>query len=65
MSTVDEVAVMRAAFPAWNIWRSDEGQWWASRYRPLAPSCWPDGYALTVTAQTSWRLQAEIAKQPA
>jgi len=65
MSIMDEVLVIRAAFPAWNIWRSDEGQWWASRYRPLAPSCWPDGYALTVTARTSRSLHEKITQQPA
>ena len=25
---------MRATFPCWNVWRSDEGGWWASRRHP-------------------------------
>jgi hypothetical protein len=51
-------------FPGWNVWRSDEGCWWATRNRPLAPSRWPEGYALTVTASDQTALAEQIACQP-
>lgn len=62
--TAGELARVRAAFPGWNVWRSDEGCWWATRNRPLAPSRWPDGYDLTVTGANLFELRAEIARQP-
>jgi hypothetical protein len=55
---------MRAAFPGWNVWRSDEGGWWASRRRPLRPSRWPAGYALTVAADEARGLRELITRQP-
>jgi hypothetical protein len=55
---------MRSRFPGWNIWLSDEGRWWATRNRPLPPSRWPDGYALTLTASNRAALGEEIARQP-
>jgi hypothetical protein len=67
-STVGGPAVdlggLRAAFPAWNVWRSDEGCWWATRSRPLPPSRWPGGYALTVTAGDLFGLREQLAAQP-
>jgi hypothetical protein len=60
-----EISGIRAAFPAWNVWRSDEGAWWASRRHPLRPSQWPAGYALTVAADESRDLRTLIARQPA
>ena len=59
-----EIAEIRAAFPGWNVWRSDEGRWWATRRCPLRPSRWPDGYALTVTADDAGALRAAISSQP-
>lgn len=59
-----ELAATRAAYPAWSVWRSDEGWWWATRSRPLRPSRWPDGYALTVTAPDPFALGAQITRQP-
>jgi hypothetical protein len=61
---MDEIAALRAAFPGWNIWRSDEERWWATRTGPLPPSRRPDGYSLTVTADTPLMLRAEISRQP-
>jgi hypothetical protein len=60
-----EITSMRAAFPGWNVWRSDEGGWWASRRRPLRPSRWPAGYALTVAADEARELHELITRQPA
>jgi hypothetical protein len=60
----EEITAMRAAFPGWNVWRSDEGGWWASRRHPLRPSRRPAGYALTVTADQARELRALISRQP-
>jgi hypothetical protein len=62
--TGEEIAGIRAAFPGWSVWRSDEGRWWATRRCPLRPSRWPDGYALTVTADDAGALRAAISSQP-
>jgi hypothetical protein len=59
-----EITAIRAAFPGWNIWRSDEGRWWASRRHPLRPSRWPGGYALTVAADDARALCAQLCYQP-
>ena len=61
---LSELAGMRAAFPGWNVWLSDEGGWWATRNRPLPPSRWPDDFDLTVGAADSLGLCAQIARQP-
>jgi hypothetical protein len=61
----EEITGIRTAFPEWNVWRSDEGGWWASRRHPLRPSQWPDGYALTVAADQARELLALITRQPA
>lgn len=61
----EEITGIRAAFPGWNVWRSDEGCWWASRRHPLRPSRWPAGYALTVAADEGSELCALITRQPA
>jgi len=55
---------LRAAFPGWNIWRSDEGRWWASRRAPLPPSQQPNGYDLTLTATGPRLLTQQITRQP-
>jgi hypothetical protein len=62
--TGDQSAGIGAAFPGWSVWRSDEGRWWATRRCPLRPSRWPDGYALTVTADDAGALRAAISSQP-
>jgi hypothetical protein len=59
-----ESARTRAAFPGWNVWRSDEGCWWATRKHPLPPSRWPDTYALTVTAGDPFGLREQLSCQP-
>jgi len=57
-------AGIRAVFPGWNVWRSDQGRWWATRTCPLRPSRWPVGYALTVTADDAAALSSAISSQP-
>lgn len=64
MSAVDDIIAVHASLPDWNIWRSNEGRWWATRRSPLPPSQRPDAYALTVTADTSRLLVAKIRRQP-
>ena len=60
-----DVAELRAAFPDWNIWASDQGHWYATHRgtrHPHAPlfGLWPmvDGADLVV-------LHAELALQAA
>jgi hypothetical protein len=62
--TGEEIAGIRAAFPGWNVWRSDEGCWWATRRHPLRPSLWPEGYALTVAADDAGALRSAMSAQP-
>jgi hypothetical protein len=62
--TGDQIAAIRAAFPGWSVWRSDEGCWWATRSCPLRPSRWPEGYALTVAADDAGALRSAINSQP-
>ena len=62
--TGQDIAGIRAGFPGWNVWRSDEGRWWATRRCPLRPSRWPDGYALTMTADDAGALCVAIRSQP-
>src|SRR5580704_3734708 len=62
--TADQLAAIRAAFPGWSVWRSDEGCWWATRRCPLRPSRWPEGYALTLTADDAATLRTAITWQP-
>jgi hypothetical protein len=62
--TGEEIAGIRAAFPGWSVWRSDERRWWATRRCPLRPSRWPEGYALTVTADDAGALCSAIRSQP-
>jgi hypothetical protein len=59
-----EIIAIRSAFPVWNVWRSDQGGWWASRRHPLRPSRWPGGYALTVAADDARALCEQLARQP-
>jgi hypothetical protein len=60
----DQMAAIRTAFPGWSVWRSDEGRWWATRRCPLRPTRWPEGYALTVTADDAGALGSSINSQP-
>jgi hypothetical protein len=62
--TGEEIAGIRAAFPGWSVWRSDEGCWWATRRFPLRPSRWPVGYALTVAADDARALRLAMSAQP-
>jgi len=60
----ETITGLRAAFPGWNIWRSDEGRWWASRRAALPPSRRPEDYALTLTADNPRLLASHITGQP-
>jgi hypothetical protein len=62
--TGEAIAGIRAAFPGWSVWRSDEGCWWATRRCPLPPSQWPEGYALTVAADDARALRSAMIAQP-
>jgi hypothetical protein len=56
----DDLAVARlsAGYPAWNIWRSQAGRWWATRLGRDA-----DAAAVTIDADTLQELARELAYQ--
>jgi hypothetical protein len=55
----DDLAVARlsAGYPAWNIWRSQAGRWWATRPGRDAAA------AITIDADTLRELARELACQ--
>jgi hypothetical protein len=33
-----DLAELRTAFPSWRVWLSDEGHWYATRWRAVQPA---------------------------
>ena len=51
-------------YPAWHVWRSQAGRWWATRLGHVRPpGDRAGGYALTLDADTAGQLRAALAAQ--
>jgi hypothetical protein len=62
---IDELAGIARDYPAWHVWRSQAGRWWATRLGHIRPPV-GDGdedYALTLDADTAGELRAALAAQ--
>jgi hypothetical protein len=67
----DELSSIERDYPAWHIWQSQAGRWWATRLghaRPLASaevaSAGEPEFALTLDADTAPELRQALASQP-
>jgi hypothetical protein len=47
----------------WGVWRSDTGQWWAARTRPLTASQFAAGGVPFLRASTSGELSQAISDE--
>ena len=60
----DELAGIARDYPAWHVWRSQAGRWWAARLGHIRPSAGRDAdYAMTLDADTADGLRAALAAQ--
>jgi hypothetical protein len=59
----NELAGIARDFPAWHVWRSQAGRWWATRLGHLRPPDDRDEYAMTLDADTAGELRAALAAQ--
>jgi hypothetical protein len=60
----DVLAGIARDYPAWHVWRSQAGRWWATRLGHIRPPGEPSaGYALTLDADTAGELRAALAAQ--
>jgi hypothetical protein len=58
------LAGIASDYPAWHVWRSQAGRWWATRLGHLRPPDDRDGdYAMTLDADTAGELRAALAAQ--
>jgi hypothetical protein len=59
--------LLRDAFPDWSIWRSDVGNWYATRrtVTGLSEPALEFGVAMTITADHPADLRAQLADQHA
>ena len=61
---VAELAGIARDYPAWHVWRSQAGRWWATRLGHVRPPGDRDEeYALTLDADTAGELRAALAGQ--
>jgi hypothetical protein len=70
----DELSSIERDYPAWHIWRSQAGRWWATRLghaRPpaiaavaAAAAAGEPEFALTLDADTAAELRQALASQP-
>jgi hypothetical protein len=58
------MAALRTDFPGWRPWRSDAGRWWAVRLAP-GTGATPDGWAMTVDADSAAKLRTVLGEQAA
>jgi hypothetical protein len=60
----DELAGIARDHPAWHVWRSQAGRWWATRLGHVRPPYGRDGgYAMTLDADSAEQLRAALAAQ--
>jgi hypothetical protein len=63
----DEPAMIEQEYPAWHVWQSQAGRWWATRLghaRPLADRDPKDpAFAMTLDADTAAELREALASQ--
>ncbi len=60
----DELAGIARDYPAWHVWRSQAGRWWATRLGHVRPPGNRGGaYILTLDADTAEQLRAALAVQ--
>ena len=64
----NELSSLEGDYPAWHIWRSQAGRWWATRLghaRPPAGTAAAEPeFALTLDADTATELRQALARQP-
>ena len=60
-----ELAGIAQDYPAWHVWRSQAGRWWATRLGHIRPAAGhaDGGYAMTLDADTAGELRAALAAQ--
>ena len=59
-----ELAGIARDYPAWHLWRSQAGRWWATRLGHIRPPDGRDaGYAMTLDADTAGELRAALGAQ--
>ncbi|GII95699.1 hypothetical protein [Sinosporangium siamense] len=63
MSFDRHLADIAREFPAWTIWRSDAGRWWATRHHPLTPEERDAGCAMTIDADDPDGLRRQLLDQ--
>ncbi|MCG5215347.1 hypothetical protein [Streptosporangium sp. KLBMP 9127] len=63
MSFDRHLAEIAREHPAWTIWRSDAGRWWATRHHPLNSVEREAGLAMTIDADTPDGLRIELTDQ--
>jgi hypothetical protein len=60
----DELAGIARDYPAWHVWRSQAGRWWATRLGHVRPpGDRAAAYVLTLDADTAGQLRAALAVQ--
>jgi hypothetical protein len=64
----DELSSIERDYPAWHIWRSQAGRWWATRLGHARPTASAEAgepeFALTLDADTAAELRQALARQP-
>ncbi|RJL24218.1 hypothetical protein [Bailinhaonella thermotolerans] len=61
MGSLDDAGdELRLDHPAWTIWRSDAGRWWATLRRPLTAEEWEQRCSRTVDGDDPAKLAAAL-----
>ncbi|MDX6738968.1 hypothetical protein [Actinocorallia sp. A-T 12471] len=61
----DLKALIEAAYPGWQVWRSDAGRWYATRTGDLTDAQLQAGLAMTLASDDEPGLRALLADQAA
>ena len=66
VAAAGELSALAGEYPAWHVWQSDGGTWWATRLGVRnPPGNAPDGWAMTVSADGPRGLRKELTEQAA